>query len=176
MSMKKFFKNKFTYILNPDYNYILKTIEYLNKNLRKNAFPLLRTNKEFCKQDALKWFEEQNCKNQTRSICINEQDEVIGAAYLNRSRGRQSHNATLAVTVCPQYQGYGIGTNLCNLLIDIALERGIKRIEDFPIKTNIPAIKMLNTLGFKQEGVMRKKACLDDGSLVDCLYMVLFLD
>ena len=163
-------------VLNPPKELIKKTILYFNRNIRKNAFPLITTNVEFKTTDADIWYEMQKIGRHIRAVAVNRKGDVIGAGYLNRGVGRKSHTARIAVTVDLDYRGRGIGTLLFKTLINEAKKVGIIRIEDEPVETNIPAIHILEKLGFKREGIAVKKARLDDGTFVNCIYMALILE
>ena len=163
------------YIINPDIDILIKAIHYLNHNIVNNSFPYLRTNKPISIDNANVWLEMQTICRQIRSVALNMNDEVVGAAYLNAGRGRHSHNSTLAVTVTPDYIENKIGYTLCKQLVDLSHSIGVNRIEDYPLVINTAAINMLKKLGFEKEGIMRKLFRFDDGTYSDCYYMVNFL-
>jgi acyl-CoA hydrolase/GNAT superfamily N-acetyltransferase len=61
--------------------------------------------------------------------------------------------AEAAFMVAEQYHGYGIGTYLLNLLIEIAKERGLKGLHADVLLSNMPMLKVFD----KQPYVLRKR-------------------
>jgi acetyltransferase len=61
--------------------------------------------------------------------------------------------AEAAFMVAEQYHGYGIGTYLLNLLIEIAKTRGLKGLHADVLLSNLPMLKVFD----KQPYVLRKR-------------------
>jgi len=86
----------------------------------------------------------------------NGETRVIASATLGfQSMELYRHRAEFGITVHDDYQGRGLGTILTRYLIDIALERGIKKIDLMVVAHNERAISVYKGLGFEIEGHLR---------------------
>jgi len=86
----------------------------------------------------------------------NGETRVIASATLGfQSMELYRHRAKFGITVHDDYQGRGLGTILTRYLIDIALERGIKKIDLMVVAHNERAISVYKGLGFEIEGHLR---------------------
>ncbi len=96
---------------------------------------------------------------------------IIGAAGLERFRGRRGHAASIGVGVHDAWIGGGVGTALLGAVVDLA-ERwlGLRRLELTVFADNAPALALYARFGFAVEGRMRAYA-LRDGAFVDAVAM-----
>jgi len=65
------------------------------------------------------------------------------------------HRAEFGITIHDDYQGRGLGTTLTGYMIDIARERGIKKIDLTVVSHNKRAIRVYEKLGFEVEGHLK---------------------
>lgn len=107
----------------------------------------------------------------------NGADRIIASATLSFSSSQTyRHVATLGITVHDDYQNRGLGTLLLQRLIDIAGEKGIKKIKLDVVTHNSRAIHLYEKFGFEVEGHMKMNHynyVLDDYG--DDYVMALFL-
>ena len=83
-------------------------------------------------------------------------DEVVGDATLHmQSHGWMRHVGEIRLVVSRNHQRKGIGTLLARELFYNAVRRGLSKIEALAIEDQIGAIKSLERLGFKQEGLLQ---------------------
>ncbi len=89
---------------------------------------------------------------------VDEQGEtrVIASATLGfQSLELYRHRAEFGITIHDDYQNRGLGTILTKYLIDIARERGIKKVDLMVVAHNKRAISVYEKLGFEIEGHFR---------------------
>jgi RimJ/RimL family protein N-acetyltransferase len=86
----------------------------------------------------------------------------VGLLHLSaHEKPHYRHVGRLAMTVARQYRGKGIGRRLIEAAIhETKAWPGFCRIELVVTPWNVPAIKLYRSMGFEQEGVMRKSAKL----------------
>jgi RimJ/RimL family protein N-acetyltransferase len=83
-------------------------------------------------------------------------DEVVGDATLHtQTHGWMRHVGEIRMVVAKEYQRKGIGTLLARELFYNAIRRGLIKIEALAMEDQIGAVKSLQRLGFKQEGILR---------------------
>ena len=63
-----------------------------------------------------------------------------------------SHRAEFGITVHDDYQNMGLGTTLSRYMLEIACERGIKKVDLMVVAHNERAIRVYEKLGFVKEG------------------------
>ncbi len=108
---------------------------------------------------------------------VTDRPRILGAADLKQLRpARCRHVGALSVGVHPSAQHLGVGRALLNALIDHAESAGLLRLELFVRADNERAIALYRSLGFTHEATRRRFVKLDDGSTVDDLIFVRFLD
>lgn len=64
-------------------------------------------------------------------------------------------------------QSKGIGTALTKRLLDLLKKKGFVRAECDIAKENIASWKLAEDLGFKREGVLKKRFLTDDSRFID---------
>ena len=80
----------------------------------------------------------------------------VSRYYLNPETG----DAEFALVVGDAYQGKGLGRHLMQRLIDVARERGVKRLIGVVLRENAPMLALMHSLGFSapetvDDGVVR---------------------
>lgn len=82
-------------------------------------------------------------------------DEVVGDATLHmQGHGWMRHVGEIRMVVSKDYQRKGIGTLLARELFYNAIRRGLIKIEALVMEDQVGAIKSLERLGFKKEGLL----------------------
>jgi len=164
----------FSIIKNPDRKLLISALDYFNKNMTEGNFPYLMRDGIFEKSVIDSWHEEQISEKSIRLIgMINSR--VISVAYLHRGHGNGFHVAKLGVTVEPGFQQKGVANMICKELLNWGREKGIVRVEAYPVLNNENAIKFLRKLGFLVEGTASKKFRRDAYNFYDCLHMAIIL-
>jgi len=105
---------------------------------------------------------------------------IVGEAVARRyTQGGLRHVAHIGIGVVPEFQGLGLGRALMQWLIDwarVGPGRGVVRLDLSVFQNNARAIRLYESLGFVKEGVRKRFVRLPDGSEIDDVLMVLFLD
>jgi len=83
-------------------------------------------------------------------------DELVGDGTLHmQSHGWMRHVGEVRIVVSKDHQRQGIGFLLARELFYTATRKGLSKIEALAMEDQIGAIKSLQRLGFKQEGLLR---------------------
>jgi RimJ/RimL family protein N-acetyltransferase len=86
----------------------------------------------------------------------NGETRVIASSTLGfHSMELYRHRAEFGITIHDDYQDMGLGTILTRYMIDIARERGIKKVDLMVVAHNERAIRVYERLGFKVEGHLK---------------------
>lgn len=105
---------------------------------------------------------------------------VVGEATIRRmSPKRLRHVAHVSVEVHPSYQGLGVGRALMECLIAWAKGpegAGLLRIDLGVFATNMRAVRLYESLGFRIEGTRTRFVRFEDGTFADDHVMALMLD
>jgi putative acetyltransferase len=65
------------------------------------------------------------------------------------------HRATFGISIRDDYQNKGLGKILTQYMLDIAKERGMKKVELTVVTQNERAIHIYEKMGFEKEGLIR---------------------
>ncbi len=65
------------------------------------------------------------------------------------------HRATFGISVRDDYQNKGLGKILTQYMLDIAKERGMKKVELTVVSYNKRAVHIYEKMGFEKEGLIR---------------------
>jgi ribosomal protein S18 acetylase RimI-like enzyme len=79
------------------------------------------------------------------------------------------------LAVDPQFEGRGVGRALTQALIELARERGGRRMTLRVFAPNERARRLYERLGFETEGILRGEFMVGDGEYVDDVFMALDL-
>jgi putative acetyltransferase len=103
---------------------------------------------------------------------------IAGFFKVTRLEGRARHVAVLGtLAVSPDAHGQGVGRAMMNEAVSMLRALGIRRIELLVEADNQKARAFYSTLGFEQEGVLRKAyKRADEAHYVDEIQMALLLD
>ena len=101
-------------------------------------------------------------------------DIVVASATLSFSeREVFKHKAEFSIVVHDDYQDKGLGTQLTQHMIDIAREKGLKKVSLNVFTNNERAIHIYKKCGFKIEGLLEKEHYKDGEYSDDYLIAIL---
>jgi RimJ/RimL family protein N-acetyltransferase len=102
--------------------------------------------------------------------------EIVSVTGLQRiQRPRIRHVATLGISVVKQFWGTGLARIMCERAFSEAADLGVRRVELKVREDNHRALRLYRTLGFLEEGRLRRSFVVDD-RVFDELTMALLLD
>jgi L-amino acid N-acyltransferase YncA len=124
-------------------------------------------------QDAeVDWWLGQAAAGTLFTIVAWEQDAVIGYATFDRGSVRWTrHVAELRVVVGPTARGMGLGRLLLELVFEVALAEGVKKVVARMTPTQAAALTLFKRLGFEDEAVLREHAVSANGATHDLLVL-----
>ena len=104
-------------------------------------------------------------------------DKIVGSAHLDycSNKKRSKHKCDIDLGVLKDYWGLGIGGRLMQTLIDVAENANFEQVELCVASKNERAIKMYESFGFERFGIMPRAMKYEDGTYMDMLSMVKFL-
>ena len=103
-----------------------------------------------------------NIKNEIPQFVALSEEEVIGWCDITPlSLAGFTHCGELGMGVRDSFRRMGIGTRLVEQTIQKAKEQGIERVELEVFRTNNPAIRLYEKIGFVVEGEKKKARKLD---------------
>lgn len=110
----------------------------------------------------------ENSGNIMLAIVLKESNKVIGGTSIE-SINKRNGTAGGGIWLNEKYQKNGYGTEAFSLKIKYAFEElGLRRMENGYFPENIRSEKMQKKLGFKNEGIRRKRfLCLATNEYVD---------
>lgn len=99
--------------------------------------------------------------------------EVVGWCDIARVQWEGlRHVGRMGMGLLPPYRGQGLGRRLAEVTIEAVRSAGIERIELEVFASNVPAIRLYESLGFQREGRKRRFRKLD-GAYDDNIIMAL---
>jgi ribosomal protein S18 acetylase RimI-like enzyme len=110
------------------------------------------------------------------AIPVPDDDEVIGLLLLEGQPLMRLHDvARLTMAVARQHRNKGIGRAMMRYALEVADRSGqIRKIELLTRANNATAVHLYSSLGFAEEGRLRARLRLDDGSYLDDVCMARF--
>ena len=106
------------------------------------------------------WFKEINYERALPILAFADTPEgerVIASATLAFNQAPHArHVAQFGISVHDDYQNRGLGTILTQYMVDIARERGVKKVSLEVVVENERAIKVYERSGFRIEGHLEK--------------------
>ena len=102
---------------------------------------------------------------------------IVGnLGFTGSELNRYTHQGEFGMSVIKEYWGHGIGSLLMETLINWARENGITRISLRVDENNQRGRKLYKKFGFQQEGILRNKKRLADGTYRNEIVMALLFD
>lgn len=122
-------------------------------------------------------FVSSNVKNGCPQYVAEENSTLIGwcDAIPGGPTTFSRHVARLGMGVHADHRGRGIGSLLLHAVIARTRELGLEKIELGVYASNEPAIRLYRSVGFTEEGTLRRARLLD-GKYDDILMMALWLN
>ncbi len=84
---------------------------------------------------------------------------------------RLSHQVEFGICILKEFWGYGVGRKLLQETISWADAAGVEKIGLHVLETNTTAIRLYETFGFEQEGLLRRDKRLSDGQFYNTIVM-----
>ena len=142
-----------------NYEYVHEWLHQVNKYL------LLEFEKESLEQD--KEFYYQHLSNEEAHIVIGalNKNKIIASANLEIDlyKPKVKHVGTWGIAINPDFHGQGLGTRLLTIIEEIALEKGLKKLEAEFLEGNEVAQRLyINKLHYKIEGRRKYSSLLKD--------------
>ena len=99
--------------------------------------------------------------------------KIVGAFYIKPNfPGRCSHICNAGFIVAPEARGQGIGRLMGKAMLGLARDRGYRGVMyNLIFETNIPSLKLWESLGFKPIGRIPEAAHLPDERYVDAIML-----
>lgn len=148
-------------------NDIQSMISVWNEVVRDGvAFP---QTEELSLESGKKFFAEQTCC----AVATDENDEVLGMYILHPNNvGRCGHICNASYAVSSSARGKGAGRMLVSDCLERAKNYGFKILQfNAVVRTNTPARKLYESLGFVSLGIIPKGFLMKDGHYEDiCPY------
>lgn len=118
---------------------------------------------------------QERLKSDNVVVAVTRDGKVVGQCWLIKSESpKLSHVASVGIAVAKKYQKTGIGVALLTKVEDVARSMGIKKIEAEVVEQNIPSMSLFRKMGYREEGVRRKKFNYK-GGLLDVVLLGKFL-
>ncbi|MGD1906080.1 MAG: GNAT family N-acetyltransferase [Leptolyngbyaceae cyanobacterium] len=99
--------------------------------------------------------------------------QIVGAFYLKPNfPGRCRHICNAGFIVPLEARGYGIGRVMGEAMLTLARDRGYRAVMyNLVFETNVPSLKLWQSLGFREIGRVPGAAHLPDGRYVDAIML-----
>jgi len=118
------------------------------------------------------WFDRIPKDENQLCLLAKSDGKVVGFLGIHRFSPPRNHVGDVGIMVHPDHQRKGIGTKLLKAGIEIAKEKGFKRLEADTLAANEAMRRTAEKAGFQLEGV-RRKAISIHGKLLDlALYAI----
>ena len=102
------------------------------------------------------WQAEQPRRRFQLAIVLREDGRMIGNCGLRR-KFDNDWEADIGYELSPQHWGHGYATEAARAMVDFGFrELGLRRISSWCIADNIASARVLERLGFRQEGRLRR--------------------
>lgn len=101
------------------------------------------------------------------------EQKIVGAFYLKPNfPGRCSHICNAGFIVPPEVRGQGVGRLMGEAMLTLARDRGYRAVMyNLIFETNVPSLKLWESLGFQEIGRIPGAAHFPDGRYVDAIMM-----
>ena len=147
-------------------------LQLINSLVKEDA--KINANKRVSKSEELEWISWQLKsleKGESIAICAEVNGRVVGMCDIHRKKYRQSHIASLGISIAKAYRGIGIGKALMKKALELAKkELKVKMVILGVFENNRIARKLYKKLGFKVYGKL-PKALQYKGKYVTSVYM-----
>ncbi len=122
--------------------------------------------------DFIKIIEKDSLDSGHLFLVAEHEDKLVGFTRCERKPLRRfNHQADFGICILKDYWGYGIGRHLINAVLVWADETNIEKLRLSVVETNESAIKLYESVGFKQEGLLIKDRKHADGYYYNTVLM-----
>ena len=102
------------------------------------------------------WQSEQPRRRFQLAIILREDSALIGNCGLRRKPGNE-WEADIGYELSPERWGHGFATEAARAMVDFGFcELGLRRISSWCVADNAASVRVLERLGFKKEGRLRR--------------------
>ncbi len=102
-------------------------------------------------------------------------DRIVGLASLHFNERRASHRAEVRIFLAKDFRRRGLGTKMCQAMIDIAKRRNLYLLEVQIVRDLSHDIKAMEKVGFETQCILEDYYMLPDGELRDVVIMLMKL-
>ncbi|TFG08248.1 MAG: GNAT family N-acetyltransferase [Promethearchaeota archaeon] len=158
---------------NQNYEFVHSWLEQIDKYLGKD-FKI-----ENLEQDRQEFIDLISNNDNIFLVGALDQGRIVAfsSLSLNTTLQKEKHVGRWGITVNPEYQNQGIGKKLLSRIEEIAIKRGIKRLEaEFYEGNKSAEILYLKKLNYVLEGRRKFAGHLKDGSYVDKILIGKIID
>ena len=153
-----------------DDHYLIDLFDHLSEETRRFRFfvPLTRVPKSYIAREAHSMAAIDTMR-QAALIALTADQEVeqaIGVTRLSIDPA-EPDTAEFAIVLRDDYQGQGIGTILLDLLVQVGMVRGLKRLRAISLAENEGVHRLINNLGLPVKNDTRKGETTSIISLLD---------
>ncbi|MGM0414199.1 MAG: GNAT family N-acetyltransferase [Bacillota bacterium] len=141
-------------------------LNYMKQVFGETEF-LLRQPEEFemTVAEEQEFLENMNQSENSIFIIARVDGKIVGnLGFTGSDLNRYSHQGEFGMSVSKDYWGRGIGSLLIETLMNWAKENGITRISLRVDEQNQRGRKLYENFGFQQEGILKNKKRLSDGT------------
>jgi ribosomal protein S18 acetylase RimI-like enzyme len=139
---------------------LIRLLEKDDKEGLKSGFEKLSTYSQYCRffspihhlsKSQLAYLTEiDNINHLALCVALDFADHSTGIGIARYIRSKENpESAEIAITVIDEYQNLGLGKKLLQLLIEAALDNGIKIFTGLVLEENTPMIKILEKYNYK---------------------------
>ncbi|NHI92102.1 MAG: GNAT family N-acetyltransferase [Candidatus Lokiarchaeota archaeon] len=121
-------------------------------------------------QESKKVFLSRIKQDDVHLLLAKYEQNIIGRAQLiENKQEKQSHVGSLTISIHPDFQKQGLGTEMLKILEEKAGSIGILKIQFEAFEKNISARKLYEKMGYDEEGYRKNSVRLKNGSLSDSI-------
>ena len=104
-------------------------------------------------------------------------NKIVGSGHIDYcgNKKRSVHKCDVDLGILKDYWGLGIGWKIMKTLIEVAKKSNFEQVELCVASKNDRAIKMYESFGFERFGIMPRVMKYEDGTYMDMVSMVKFL-
>lgn len=100
-------------------------------------------------------------------------ETIIAAFYIKPNfPGRCGHICNAGFIVAPEMRGQGLGRLMGEAMLDLAKDLGYRAVMyNLVFETNVPSLKIWESMGFQEIGRVPEAACLSSDRYVDAIML-----
>lgn len=119
--------------------------------------------------------DEANDMKKFVTVLCEVEKQIVGYATVEEPIWElSSHAGELGIAVLPQFRGVGVGSTILDSALEVAFEKGFKKVTLSVFSTNRTAMNLYRKFGFRKVGKKKKQFYLH-GKYVDEIIMEKFI-